>query len=342
MKWRMHGANPEKLYEQFGIPMPEIVIDYSDNGNAIKRNKPFNINYEALFYDYPDDEVRKLRDIISVKDQVPSENILFANGTNEIIYILASYYQHQTVAIFHPTYSEYEKAFKAYGAHIEHVFDFDDIKDHIRAVIICNPNNPTGRFFSHEIMSSVVKKLAAQNTDIIIDEAYIDFMPKEKRTLDVVNYSNVYILRSLTKFFNMSGLRIGYVLSHQNNIEKLKLRQPTWSVNSIAQAVCEVYLKDEEFINRTKQFYAEERERFFAEITKLGFKYVPSEVNFFLMEVEDDIDLIKYLLEHGIVVRHTRNFPRLDGKYIRISLKSREENDYLLSALRNYVNEHQK
>ncbi|NLG81605.1 MAG: threonine-phosphate decarboxylase [Bacilli bacterium] len=337
MKWRMHGANPEKLYEQFGIPMPEKVIDYSDNGNAITRTKPFNINYEALFNDYPDDEVRRLKEIISVKDQVPIENILFANGTNELIYILASYYQNQTVAVFHPTYSEYEKAFKAYDAKVEHVFDFTEIKEHHRAIIICNPNNPTGRFFDYSIMNEVVMKLASHNTDIIIDEAYIDFMPKAKRTLDIVNYRNVYLLRSLTKFFNMSGLRIGYVLSHKDNIEKIKRRQPTWSVNSIAQAVCEVYLNDEDFIRRTKEFYQEERNRFFKEITKLGFKYLPSDVNFFLMEVEDDIDIIKYLLEKGIVVRHTRNFPRLDGKYIRISLKSREENDYLLDALRSYV-----
>jgi|SRR5690554_6868462 len=337
MKWRMHGANPEKLYRQFGLIMPKKVIDFSDNGNAVKRMKPFNINYENYFDKYPDDEVLNLRKIIAKKEEIPIENILFANGTNELIYIIASYYQNKTIAILHPTYSEYEKAFESYYVNVEYIYDFNDIKDEYHAVIVCNPNNPTGRYFSYEKIYDLAKYLNNKEIDLIIDEAYIDFMCIKHKTLPVTEFKNVYILRSLTKFFHISGLRIGYLLSHIDNINKVKLRQPTWSVNSIAQIVSSLYLKDNEFIKETKSFYEKERKRVFEILNKLGFNILDSKVNFFVIRVDDDESLIRFLLSKGIVVRYTRNFPGLDGKYIRITLKSIEENNLLINALREYI-----
>ncbi len=337
MKWRLHGANPEKLYEQFGIKMPDKVIDYSDNGNAIKQDKQLNINYEAYFDEYPDDETTALRKLISERENLPVENILFANGTNELIYILASFYQNKTVAILHPTYSEYEKALKAYNVNVEYLFDFKEITENHRALLICNPNNPTGRYFNNEIMMDLVKKLNQMNIDLIVDEAYIDFMKEKHQTLDVNKFTNIYILRSLTKFFHLSGLRIGYVLSSRDNIEKIKTRQPTWSVNSIAQVVSLAYLNDFSFIEKTKNFYESERNRIFSELRYLGFEVLDSVVNFFVMKVSDDEDLIRFLLTKGIVIRHTRNFPGLDGNYVRITIKSKEENDYLITSLKEYL-----
>jgi len=255
MKWRMHGANPEKLYLQFGIPMPKDVIDFSDNGNAIKKDSALNLNYEAYFDQYPDDEANELRQLIAKRENLSVDHILFSNGTNELIYILASYYQGKKVAILHPTYSEYEKALKAYHVNIEYIFDFSEVKKEHAALIVCNPNNPTGRYFDNEIMVNLCNQLALLDIDLIIDEAYIDFMSSPHQTLNIKSFKHVYILRSLTKFYHLSGLRIGYVLSHEENIEKLKNRQPTWSVNSIAQIVSLSYLNDLKFIQKTKSFY---------------------------------------------------------------------------------------
>ncbi len=339
MEWRLHGANPEKLYEQFKIPMPDKVIDFSDNGNAIKQEKKLDINYESYFDTYPDDEACGLRQLISEREEIPIENILFSNGTNELIYILASYYQNKTVAILHPTYSEYEKALKSFHVNVEYVFDFNEVKETHDALFICNPNNPTGRYFECDVMSTLAHELKKKHVDLIIDEAYIDFMSIHHQTLDVKSLKNVYILRSLTKFYHLSGLRIGYVLSHVNNINKIKDRQPTWSVNSIAQIVSLTYLNDFDFIDKTKEFYDKERKRMFHRLRKLGFEVFDSPVNFFVMKVDDDIKLIKYLLTKGLVVRHTRNHPGLDGDYIRITIKSVEENNLLLDALETYVNQ---
>ncbi|QVK17471.1 threonine-phosphate decarboxylase [Mycoplasmatota bacterium] len=337
MKWRMHGANPEKLYQQFGITMPKKVIDFSDNGNAIKQDKVLNINYEAYFDQYPDDEVIELRRLISERENIPIENILFSNGTNELIYILASFYQNKTVAILHPTYSEYEKALKVNNVNVDYIYNFEEVKEKHVALFVCNPNNPTGRYFNYDTMTKLAKKLEAKNIDLIIDEAYIDFMKKKHQTLDIKQFNYVYILRSLTKFYHLSGLRIGYVLSHRDNIEEIKNRQPTWSVNSIAQVVSLAYLNDFDFIEKTKEYYEKERNRLFKQLKELGYEVFDSVVNFFVMKIEDDEELIRFLLTKGIVIRHTRNFPSLNGKYVRITIKSIEEDNILIDALKAYA-----
>lgn len=337
MKWRVHGANPNKLYKQFNIEMPESVTDFSDNANAIKQDKVLNIKYEDYFDEYPDDEVLQLREFISEVENISTNNILFTNGTNEVIYILASYYQNKTVAILHPTYSEYELALKAYEVNVEYVFDFNEVNENHDALIVCNPNNPTGRYFDYEKMEEVAKRLENMHVDLIIDEAYIDFMNIYHKTLDVTMYRNIYILRSLTKFYHLSGLRIGYLLSHHSNIDKIKRRQPTWSVNSIAQIVAYEYLTDVDFIKKTKLFYENERNRIFQELKLLDFEVLDSKVNFFVMRIDNDESLIKFLLKKGIVVRHTRNFPKLLGKYIRITIKSVEDNNLLIKSLKEYI-----
>ncbi len=337
MKWRVHGANPNKLYKQFNIEMPEDVIDFSDNANAIKQETVLNIKYENYFDEYPDDEVFKLKEFISKKESLSINNILFTNGTNEAIYIIASYYQNKTVAILHPTYSEYELALIAFGVNVSYVYDLNEVNETHAALIVCNPNNPTGRYYDYETLDKVINRLKKINVDLIIDEAYVDFMNVKHKTLDVINNQNIYILRSLTKFYHLSGLRIGYLLSHQANINKIKRRQPTWSVNSIAQIVAYEYLNDVSFIKKTKLFYEKERNRIFNELKLLNFEVLDSKVNFFVMKVDDDESLIKYLLTKGIVVRHTRNFPKLLGKYIRITIKSVEENNYLIKSLKEYL-----
>jgi len=141
------------------------------------------------------------------------------------------------------------------------------------------------------------------------------------------------ILRSLTKIFHLCGARLGYVLACRERIEQLKSRQPTWSVNALAQAAGAAFMKDKTFIARTREFYASETPRFIASLRDSGFAVRPTETNFFLIETADDLKLIRALMERGVVVRHTRNFPGLDGRYIRVATRMPEENDFFVRAM---------
>ena len=167
----------------------------------------------------------------------------------------------------------------------------------------------------------------------VVDEAYIDFLAGEHRRLDFLRCRNVIVLRSLTKSFHLCGARVGYVLACEERIAQLKARQPTWSVNAVAQIAALAFMKDREFMRETRDFYAKETPRFIAKIESVGFKVLPTRTHFFLVEVADDQKTIHHLLKRGIVVRHTRNFPGLDGRYIRVATRMPEENDLLVRAL---------
>lgn len=335
MNLGLHGASPNKLFAQFGIEKPSEIIDFSTNTNVIKFDNDISVNIDSLICNYPDDECLLLRQIIAQRENCNIENILITNGSNEGIYLLASYQNSKKIGILQPTYTEYEKAVLAFGANVEYFYGIEDIESALDVVFICNPCNPTGKYIEADIIENYIK--CYQKTLFIIDEAYIDFVCSDVVVIDFNKYNNVYILRSLTKIYHLSGIRIGYVLSSKDNIINLKQRQPTWSVNSVAQAIAIKYLSSQSFLLKTKEFYKNEKQRMVSKLEKLGFKIDKSDVNFFLLKTKDDISLIKFLLSYGLVVRHTRNFPSLDGKYIRISIREPFENDILIDKLEEYI-----
>lgn len=334
MKWRSHGANPDKMYQQAGIEMPESVLDFSTNTNVVKTDMNLSLDVEALISEYPDDESVDIRRRLAyIHDLVP-ENFLVVNGTNSAIYMIASIYGN--LAILQPTYSEYEKAALVHGKKVINISSMNELPEDTGLLVICNPNNPTGRYFQKEELEKIVKECAGKDIDVMIDEAYVDFLKCRHNQLYPGLLDNVFILRSLTKIYHLSGIRLGYVISGIDKIKALKELQPTWSVNSIAQAVGIRYLQDDSIKPAVREYYTEETRRLTDAVRDIGYRLIPSEVHYFLMEVDDDEKLICFMLKKGIVIRHTRNFPGLDGAYVRICTREKESNDLLIEALREY------
>ena len=320
----IHGANPENLYSVFSLPMPDKILDFSTNTNILAWPK-ININLEELASRYPDPDCLKLKNIVAERENIPPSRILFTNGSNEAIFLLAGLFGEDT-AILQPAYSEYSRAFR----NLHDMFTLDEAQN-FKHVIIINPNNPTGKYTPlHEVMCS------CPDTLFIVDEAYIDFLlnTKPERLCDI---DNVILLRSLTKIFHLSGARIGYVIASEKIIAALKKRQPSWSVNAIAQELALIFLKDRAFLQRTIAFYREYAPRFMQAVRDSGFETIQSDVHYFLFRVDDDLRVIEHLLKAGIVVRHTRNFVGLDGKYIRIATRQPKENNMLLDVIKEVL-----
>ena len=203
-----------------------------------------------------------------------------------------------------------------------------------RAVLLCSPNNPTGVALAHTELSEFLAQVP-ERVPVLLDEAYIDFLLTRKgERLDVRALPNVLLLRSLTKTYHLSGARIGYVLAGEGWIRRLGSRQPTWSVNAFAQALALAFMEDEGFLARLRTHYAEETPRLVRAVEAAGFRVRPSCVHYFLMETEDDEALIRGLMERGIVVRHTRNFPGIEGRCVRIATRTCQEDRRLAGALR--------
>ena len=335
MEFRLHGANPEKLYELFGLQMPERVYDFSTNTNAVAQRGGFVPDLRAALEDYPDDECLALRALLAEATGAAPENILVTSGSNESIYLIASYEAARENRILQPVYGEYLRALKNFGAAPLNIFDLRAAKLPAEgAVWLCNPCNPTGGF----IPDGELDEIAARHprTLFIVDEAYRDFIWTDETLAPYRPRPNVVRLRSLTKTYNLCGARIGYILADAEMTERLRRRQPSWSVSGLAQQAALFFLADATLLRRTKDYYAAEMPRLISAVNGAGFPTLPSCVNYFLAAVDDDERFIRFMLERGIVVRHTRNFPGLDGRYVRIAARTRPENDILLAAMEDY------
>lgn len=334
-EFRCHGANPEKLYTLFNLEVPDHIFDFSTNINAVEQREGFSPDIRTVLEDYPDDECFALRSLLSKKEGVAQENILVTSGSNEAIYLIASYESARENRILQPVYGEYLRALNNYSARCLNIFDLNSSNIPVNGTVwLCNPCNPTGNFIPDIQLIDLATK--HPDTLFIIDEAYRDFIWTEGRQLPCRMLPNVIRLRSLTKIYNLCGARIGYIISSVEAVERLKKRQPSWSVSSLAQQAALYFLADETLIDRTKRYYSTEMSRLISAVREIGFFVLPTSVNYFLMGTDNDEKLIHFLLGHSIVVRHTRNFPGLDGKYVRIAARTRVENDLLIAALRDY------
>lgn len=333
MKFRAHGANPERIFADFGIGVPDVIYDFSTNTNAVGAKADPGCGLSLMLENYPDDESTAVRAIAADINGCGVDEVIVTNGSNEAVYLLASYQSGRRNCILEPAYGEYLTALSAYKAKVRFVRGISDVNDGDDTVWICNPCNPTGKY----IGDSGMERLFSDNpaTLFIIDEAYRDFLYGYETPPHFRNFANVVMLRSLTKTYRLCGARIGYVLADPGIISLLKQRQPSWSVNAPAQAAAASLMKDSGFVEKTRAFYRSEMPRFMGALRDAGCEILPSSVNFFLMKTDDDEALMGHLLSHGIVVRHTRNFPGLDGKYVRIAARTPEENDIFIKAMKH-------
>lgn len=339
MEFRAHGANPEKLYAAAGLPTPAKIYDFSTNTNAVPQRGGFVPDLRAALEDYPDGDCLALREALAREFGVPAENILVSSGSNEAIYIIASYAAARENLILQPVYGEYKKALDGYGARTRNIFSLAEAEGARGAAVwLCNPCNPTGALISGAELDAAAER--NPETLFIIDEAYRDFVWTEELPRAVKIYPNVVRLRSLTKIYDLCGARIGALVSHEEIVKKINARRPEWSVGGLAQQAALWRAGDETLKSRTREYYAREIPRLTAALREAGYAVRSTCANFFLVEAPDDEDFIRFMLERGIVVRHTRNFAGLDGKFVRIAARTKDEDDLLIEAAREYAAAH--
>ncbi len=343
-----HGGNIYGIKKK----APGRIIDFSANINPLglppEVKRAVCENFNRILH-YPDPEAKGITGKISKSWKIKEENILVGNGSIELIYLITSCFKPKTTLIPAPTFSEYERAARTvkskvklsrfkerdgFSLNISHISSSD-------MLFFCNPNNPTGNLIlkTGRISNKFPAKL------VVIDEAFMDFLPNQQDyTLipQAIKSKKIIVLRTLTKFFALPGLRIGYLVAHRNIVNKLKQRQVPWSVNSFAQLAAELVLTDKEYIKKTRQLVGKERAFLFTEIA--GIKKLnpyPSEANFLLVKVNNakltSSLLMRRLIRRGILIRDCANFRGLSNKFIRVAVRSRNENLKLIKALREAV-----
>ncbi len=358
MNWPSHGSNPQYLYKTLGIAFPKKFIDFSANINPCGPPYAVKENWNHFFQEitvYPDPFAMKLKEIIAIKEQIPVESLLIGNGGAELITLVARMLARKKVLIVQPSFSEYETACRVNHCEIlyyqlkdsEFELNFTDIRSRIAsadALFLCNPNNPTGIQFPAQAVISIIEECEKQNCIVILDEAFYDFLQEYQSFISYIHrFSNLIVIRSMTKMFAIPGIRLGYLAAPANILEKLRPLQPHWSVNTLALLVGEICLADEAFVHRTRDFIDQERKRLFDFYHRHQFIVSPSKVNFYLLRdplIREPFMLFKFLLNEGIVPRHTFNFPGLDGRWLRFAIKSEEENSRLMEVLAQWRTVH--
>ena len=349
----LHGGNLEKAMEKYGISSEEI-IDFSANINPLgfspKIKEVILKNLDQLSH-YPDPECKKAKKEISGYFGIDYENIILGNGSTELIYLIVQTLKPKKVLIPIPTFCEYERALNNNNVSInfyklkekqEFLLSMDEIISQLAGIdliFLCNPNNPTGTFLPKKEMLTLVKEVQRRRIFLVLDEAFIDLYEKESFIKEVKNYNYLIILRSLTKFFSLPGLRIGFAVSSSKLIEKLEAQKIPWSVNCLAQIAVREILRDEKFINKSKSFLLEEKEFFYQELSNIGgWKVYKPSSNFIFIKLLGDIsswELMDQLAKKGILIRDCSNFRGLEkGKFIRVAVRIRKENIKLLKEFK--------
>jgi len=345
-----HGGNIARLAAAAGRPAGEI-LDFSANLNPLgppEWLRPLVSSRLSDLVHYPDPENSALTAAFSGAFGVPQEDVLMGNGSTEILYLLPSVLEKRRAVIPVPAYVDYAVAADLAGLPVEaiplqeargFVPDLAVIEETLKGdeiLIIGTPNNPTGL----SVPAADLKTLALRHPDtaLVVDEAFADFTDEES-LLDLERPANLIVLRSLTKFYAIPGLRLGAVVASPEVIGRLRRRIPPWSVNSLAQAVGAAALGDRAYAEETRRFVRKRREELVAEIGAIpGLFVYPGKANFLLVRIDSKgltaSELAQLCLDDGIAVRVCHNFAGLDGRFVRIAVRTADENARLGRSLR--------
>lgn len=343
-----HGGNIREAAELLGISAGQL-LDFSANINplgmpaSVKRAIVDNLQ---LAERYPDVEYRHLHQALARHHQVPVEWIVAGNGETEAIFALVDGLKPRRAMIVTPGFAEYRRALEWSGCLIN-TFALreedgwqlteailDALSAELDCLFLCTPNNPTGLLPERSLLAAIALRCRELNIALILDEAFIDFIVGEPGFIPVLQDNpHIWVLRSLTKFYAIPGLRLGYLVnSDEQAMARIRARQMPWSINAFAALAGETILEERAYQQATWQWLQEEGERFYQRLKALpGLTVYPGRANYLLLKC--DIDLQRALLERHILIRSCANYPGLDGRYFRVAIRSVEENSRLLAAL---------
>ena len=376
-----HGGNIYKIFREKNI---KEILDYSSNINPYgipeSLKKRITENLEILER-YPDPDYVELRQKLSNLNKVNLSDIILGNGATEIIFLFMKVINPKKILIVSPTFGEYERAVKAVGTsrnsidlscsddnknienkeiEIEYfeLKESDDFKLNIGnlknqlekkydLLIICNPNNPTGKFLKLAQTEEILKECNKYDTKLFIDEAFIEFLAdgmKESIINTEENKKNLFVTRAFTKFFAIPGLRLGYGMYFDKELEKkISEKKEPWSVNNFAEMAGLTVLDDAEYIEKTLKWIAEEKIYMYEKLNKIsGMKVYETEVNFITGKIDEKLFsegvnvkiLREKMLEQGILIRDASNFKFLDERFFRLAIKDRASNERVIEAMK--------
>ncbi|MBR2178799.1 MAG: aminotransferase class I/II-fold pyridoxal phosphate-dependent enzyme [Selenomonadaceae bacterium] len=351
MKAFEHGGN---IYGTDG--QVEDWLDFSANINPLGLSetvkKAIFSGIDGLIH-YPDPQARQLKNAIAARYNLPFEKLIALNGAAEGLYLYFNTFRPRRVLIVVPSFSEYERAALGAGCEVEYHLteaadafrvDFGALIKTVRAkdincVVLGNPNNPTGTLLAVED----VERLLVTGVAVIVDESFVDFLGDSYSVRGLLKaYSNLIMLQSLTKFYAIPGLRLGFAAADRAIIEGLELNKDVWNVNLLAQRAGVAALSDVGYAEETRRLLEKEsayiRRRLSNDIGTLS-RYGPT-ANFVLLRCESDEAgrrLVNGLRGRRVLIRSGEGWRGLGGRYVRVAVADRAANCELLHVVEGVI-----
>lgn len=356
-----HGGNLRKASEQYGYP-EQAWLDFSANINPLGMApsvKAAILQHLDDIVNYPDPEAVQCKQAIAAYYGLPCEELVMGNGAVELIYLLAQLLRPQRVLIPAPAFSEYERAIRSVQGEIsyfplraEEGFRIDADKflamlSSVNMCFLCNPNNPVGNTMLPDDLEKIIAGAAQLSVRVVIDESFMDFVPHAAEITCrhlVSRYDNLMVIHSLTKFFAIPGLRLGFGVVPKDLAQSLELAKDPWNVNTLAQIAAVTALQDKTYISDTLELVRREKQFMFDELHKIaGIRAYWPAVNFVFLRLDhprfDAAGLADAAARRGILIRDCSSYPGLGHKYVRVAVKQRAENRRLLQVLRDLLGE---
>ena len=356
----IHGGTNIAELRSLGL-RPEDVLDFSASINPL--GAPPGVTQAMSAIDlaaYPDTECTALREALAANLGVPTTQVLVGNGSTELIHLTARAYLglfvrpesvegRRQAAIFAPTFGEFEAACHMQDAQALSIVACEDsgfcwnieqaagsvAEQKPLLVFLCNPNNPTGRYLGEEDVRRIASALP-EGSLLLLDEAYLPFADSQWDSLPLLELGNVALLRSMTKDYALTALRLGYMLAPPAVVERVKAQQHSWSVNALAQAAGIAALSDERHVIDGRKEVQVAKRYLLEELGAMGLKCAPSTANFVLVKVGDAHALRLTLMKHHhISVRDCTSFGLPD--YIRVGIRTLNDCKRLVAALREIL-----
>ena len=344
-----HGGNLRLLSQSSGLPADQL-LDFSANINPLGPPDWLRPLIESRISDlihYPDPEATELVDTLASLHAISADQVLVGNGATELLHLLPRALGCRSLLLPVPSYSDYEGPALLNGLPVTpfelspdngFLLDPQQLASQLKPgqlVLLGQPNNPTGRTFR----AASLRDLAANHPDTLfaIDESFIGFTDASQ-SLQGGRPDNLLIVTSLTKLYAIPGLRLGYLTGAETYIRQLQAYLPTWSVNSLAQAVGAKAMQDSDYLLRTREFVCQQRQLLAQELRSLpGLTVYPGEANFLLLLLDhpmlDAPKLAEQTLQQGIALRVCSNFSGLDNRYLRVAVRTEPEQQRLCGVL---------
>ena len=349
--------NIYRLAEQLNMQERNI-IDFSAPVNPLGVSKKIKAELRKhlkYLLHYPDPEARRLTKRLAQYHGIAPEMVLCANGSTELFNLTIRALKPYNVLIPAPSNPAYERVIKAshdsrithYELKRENNFEINCDEfiaalpgNHIRirrrlmqVAILSNPYNPTGRLIKKPDIQRIADAAREQQCYLVVDEAFMDFCPDDSVIQMVHENPYLIVLRTMSAFYALAGLRIGYGIFPPGLPDMLRQDNAPWTVNNLAQRAAVIALKDKVYRKESLRLMQGEKKFFEKSFRKLGIEYFASDANFYLLRADNADILSQRLKKKGILLGNCSGYKGLDETYIRVAVRSHKENAMLMKAL---------